>query len=192
MQNLPITLKRPLSSCAQRPFCFTKSLWGIRICTTLPYGNIRNSVYFGICLSVLFSKAPSLSFRGAERRGNLLVLGYRSILPGDCHALRARNDKFGGLLREADKHFPKYVPCKRARILPCETARKRTNLHIAYSCTICRFPGYMGRSEGRLMEVFTVICKFGYSAFAAPWICTSCPTQRVRASRCRAPSNEAR
>ena len=26
-------------------------------------------------------------------------VGYRSILPGDCHALRARNDKFGGLLR---------------------------------------------------------------------------------------------
>ena len=25
-------------------------------------------------------------------------IGHRNILPGDCHALRARNDKFGGLL----------------------------------------------------------------------------------------------
>jgi len=52
-------------------------------------------------------------------------------------------------------YIPKNNLRKLAGTLPRETARKRTNLHIPYSCTICRFPKYMGRSESWQTEADT-------------------------------------
>ena len=69
-------------------------------------------------------RPPSLSFRGAKRRGNLkqaLTISPKASLcsecvPRDCHALlrKARNDKLGGLLHpegRRDKPASASLPC---------------------------------------------------------------------------------
>lgn len=35
----------------------------------------------------------------------LIGASWSNLVAGDCHGLRAHNEKFGALLRETDKHF---------------------------------------------------------------------------------------
>ena len=92
-------------------------------------------------------------------------VGYRSILPGDCHALRARNDKSEACCVK---------PISFLRLMRQPLVRQKGLLHLNLRVLIIKKNGYPKVSV--LVRQKGLVC-----VFAREWAKTevSCPSSRA-------------